>query len=100
MSRSWSGGSTRRWRTVRAGVLAANRAQHGGRCQLQVGVACPRHDRPCPGVCTGTADTVHHARGKRYGDDPRYLVAACAGCNGHVGDPATFSPQPTPRSRW
>lgn len=100
MSRSWAGGSTTRWRITRAAILRANQHEHAGACQLDVGTRCPRHDRPCPGVCTRTADQVHHARGKAYGDDPRYLVPACAACNGHVGNPLTISPDPRPVSRW
>lgn len=100
MSRSWAGGSTRRWRNIRRGVLLANANANRGRCRLDVGKECARHGRPCPGVCTGTADTVHHARGKQHGDDPRYLVACCAACNLHVGQPGAVSPDPQPRSRW
>lgn len=78
----WRGGSTRRWRRVRAAVLAANLSANHGRCRL--GVA---------GVCTGRADTVHHTHGRaRTGDDPRYLVAACTACNLHIGDPTTHPP--------
>ena len=97
MSRSWAGGSTTRWRRTRAAILAAN---PGGRCQLNVGQGCPRHSQPCPGICTGRADTVHHTNGKAHGDDPRHLAAVCAACNLHVGNPATYDPQPQPRSRW
>jgi hypothetical protein len=100
MSNGWTGGSTRRWRKVRAAVLLANAQQHRGRCRLQVGTMCQRHGRPCPGVCTGLADSVHHARGKAAGDDPRYLVACCAACNLHIGQPGAASPEPTPRSNW
>jgi len=89
MSRSWSKGSTRRWRKVRAAVLLANQAENRGRCTLAIAR-----------VCTGTADTAHHTRGKRHGDDPRDLVAACAACNLHVGDPTRHSPPPRPTSRW
>ena len=71
MSRSWSQGSTRAWRTLRTAILAANRSEHHGACQLNVGAMCQRHGRPCPDICTGTATAVHHARGKAYGDDPR-----------------------------
>ena len=89
MSRNWSKGSTRQWRTRRAAVLLANQEQNRGRCRLQI-----------KGVCTGTANQVHHLKGKAYGDDMRYLVAACKECNLHVGDPTRISPQPTPRSNW
>lgn len=100
MSRSWQHGSTSRWRRTRAAILRANRHENAGRCTLNVGVRCPRHDRPCTGVCTGTADQVHHVRGKAYGDDPRYLVPACAACNGHVGNPTHTVPAPRPVSQW
>lgn len=90
MSRSWSGGSTRRWRDLRAAILAANRTETGGACQLAI-----------PGVCTGQADQVHHVKGKAHGDNPRDLIPACAACNGHVGNPAKHHrPKPRPTSRW
>ena len=89
MSRSWAGGSTTRWRNLRAGILRANRHENAGHCQLAI-----------PGVCTGRATCVHHVRGKAYGDRPLDLVAACQACNNHVGNPARISPDPTPRSNW
>lgn len=100
VSRSWEGGSTTAWRKLRAQILAANQHTNRGLCQLNVGEYCGRHHKPCRGVCTGRATEVHHLRGKREGDDPRFLVAACAACNRHVGDPTATSPAPTPRSRW
>lgn len=100
MSRSWQGGSTTQWRKIRARVLLANQSENGGRCRLDVGAHCPRHDRQCAKVCTGLATTAHHVRGKRYGDDAAHIIATCAACNLHVGDPAAFNPQPTPRSSW
>lgn len=73
MSRAWKSGSTTRWRRVRAAVL--ERDQH--RCQLRI-----------QGVCTTTADQVHHLVSRATaGDDPRYLVAACRACNLKVGEP-------------
>jgi hypothetical protein len=89
MSRDWSSGSTRAWRRIRAAVLHANAMDNQGRCTLAI-----------PGVCTGTADQVHHTKGKAYGDDPRYLVACCRACNLHIGHPRTTSPAPRPVSRW
>lgn len=87
---TWDKGSTRRWRRIRARVLAENRARHGGRCRL--GIA---------GVCQGEATHVHHTLGRAVtGDDPRHLVAACAACNLHIGDPARHNPQPKRVSRW
>ncbi len=79
MSRAWAKGSTRRWRKLRAGILAGNRVRTGGRCQLGL-----------PGVCTGTANEVHHPFGKAAGD--HHLVPCCGECNRHVGDPATHDP--------
>lgn len=100
MSRAWKGGSSRRWRAQRAAVLESNAYEHAGACRLNVGNHCPKHYRPCPGVCTGMAEQVHHAKGKRAGDTMADLVPACAACNGHVGDPARYNPQPRPRSKW
>jgi hypothetical protein len=87
MSRAWSKGSTRAWRRLRAAVLANNQALHGGYCQLRTD------------VCTGLADTVHHTLGRAVtGDDPAYLLAACAACNSAVGQPGRRRPRPAPRS--
>ena len=98
MSRSWAKGSTRAWRRRRAAVLLANANTNKGRCALDVGRHCPRHGRPCAGVCAGVATQVHHGRGKAAGDVD--LVACCAPCNGHVGQPGAVSPDPAPYSRW
>lgn len=85
MSGAWAGGSTRAWRKTRAAVLARDRY----RCRLDVGRGCAKHGRPCPGVCSSVATVVHHTRGKAVtGDDPAHLVASCAPCNGHIGEPA------------
>jgi hypothetical protein len=91
MSRSWQKGSTRRWRKLRTRVLAANLEQNGGTCQLAI-----------PGVCQGQASHVHHTHGRSTtGDDPRYLIATCAACNLHTGDPTRRpDPPPRPRTRW
>lgn len=89
MSRAWAGGSTRRWRVLRAAVLSANVLETGGRCLLAV-----------PRVCTGTATQVHHVKGKAAGDDPAWLVPACAECNRHVGQPGRTTPPCRPVSRW
>ncbi len=71
-------------------MLAENVRVHDGRCQLSI-----------PDVCTGEATQVHHVLGRAVtGDDPRYLVAACAECNVHVGDPAAVSPPHRPVTRW
>jgi len=87
MSKSWSKGSTRGWRRVRAQVLARD----GYRCQLRL-----------PGKCTSVATCAHHTKGKGVtGDDPRYLVAACDPCNLAVGDPTRRTDPPAqPVTRW
>jgi 5-methylcytosine-specific restriction endonuclease McrA len=51
--------------------------------------------------CTRVATQAHHLHGKRYGDDPRYLVAACRTCNLAAGDPTSGGdPPPQPRTQW
>lgn len=80
MSTTWSKGSTRAWRRVRAAVLLRD----GYTCRLRL-----------PG-CTGRAEHAHHTLGRAVtGDDPAHLVAACAHCNLAVGQP---SPDPAPRA--
>jgi 5-methylcytosine-specific restriction endonuclease McrA len=89
MSTSWSGGSTRQWRRIRAAVLEENQRENGGRCVLAI-----------KDVCTGKADCVHHTLGRAVtGDDRRYLVAACRACNLHVGQP-TQDVRPLKVSKW
>ena len=44
--------------------------------------------------------TVHHVLGKRYGDDPKQLVAAHWQCNMKLGDPSRHDPRPKVRTRW
>lgn len=78
MSAGWAGGSTRAWRALRVTVLARDAFE----CKLQT-------DR-----CTLVATCVHHLRGKAYGDDPEYLVAACEPCNLKVGDPGRQADPP------
>lgn len=87
MSSSWAKGSSRGWRRTRAAVLARDSYT----CQVRR-----------PGVCTTTATHVHHTVGRSItGDDPAYLVAACAPCNLAVGDPTTQpDPEPRPSTRW
>lgn len=87
MSRTWVGGSTRAWRVLRARVLARD----GYLCRLKLA-----------GVCTTAATHVHHTLGKAItGDDPDYLVAACAPCNLKTGDPRKQPDPPCrPRTRW
>jgi hypothetical protein len=49
---------------------------------------------------SGQATCAHHVLGRAVtGDDPSYLVAACAACNLHVGEPKT-SPAPRRVSSW
>ena len=84
MSRGWAGGSTRRWRKIRAYVLARD----GHVCQLRM-----------PG-CLGTATDAHHIDGRAYGDNPDRITAACGPCNRAVGEPLASDPKPTPRTNW
>lgn len=89
MSRNWEGGSTRKWRRIRAGVLQANLIENEGRCTLGLD------------VCTGVATQVHHTEGRgETGDDPRYLQAVCGECNRKIGDPTQARPRPKRVSRW
>lgn len=85
MSKGWEGGSTRKWRKIRKLVLDRDTWI----CQLRI-----------EGVCKYKADSVHHTKGKQFGDDPKYLVAACMPCNQHIGDPmaspAHRDPEPKP----
>jgi 5-methylcytosine-specific restriction endonuclease McrA len=84
MSEAWSGGSTRAWRRVRALVLLRD----GYRCRLAL-----------PG-CTVRATDAHHTLGRaRTGDDPRWVIAACAPCNVRTGEPVP-DPAPRPLTRW
>lgn len=81
----WDGGSTRAWRELRRAVLDRD----GHRCRLELD------------GCTGRATHVHHVDGKRAGDDPSRLVAACQACNLAIGDPSRQAdPKPTPRTKW
>lgn len=86
MSKAWSKGSTRAWRTTRALVLARD----GYRCQLRLD------------VCTRVATCAHHTLGRPVtGDDPRYVVAACAPCNLKIGDPQRCADPPNEGiTRW
>ncbi len=89
MSKAWANGSTRRWRRIRQAVLHRD------------GYACRAHtDGWCnantdPHTCLGTAPLDgpnpgegHHTLGRQLtGDDPNHIVASCAPCNKHIGDP-------------
>jgi hypothetical protein len=90
MSRAWRGGSTSRWRKVRAQILAENLAATGGACQAAV-----------PGVCTGQQEQVHHVLGRAVsGDDRRYLMPVCAACNRAIGEPGKRLPQHKTVTKW
>jgi 5-methylcytosine-specific restriction endonuclease McrA len=86
VSRSWEGGSTTAWRKVRAAVLMRD----GGQCRLRTQ------------VCIGTATHAHHTLGRaQTGDDPAFIIAACAPCNLHVGDPMKAADPPCVSvTRW
>ncbi|MBN6037465.1 HNH endonuclease [Amycolatopsis sp. 195334CR] len=91
MSKAWAGGSTRRWRKTRLHVLNRDRWT----CQLCGQVISPGLRPPHP-----RSASVHHTRGKRYGDDPRYLQAAHRQCNQQVGDPTRHDPEPKAMTAW
>lgn len=113
MSRGWAGGSTRAWRTTRALVLARDghrcRAHPDGWCAKagakphRCGVYAPLAGGP------GVAGHAHHTLGRAVtGDDPRFIVAACAACNLAIGEPGTTpdsapgprNPRPRTITQW
>lgn len=104
MSKSWGGGSTRAWRTLRAAILyrdeRTSRRTGEPFCRLRV-----------PGVCVGESVPmhVHHIHGKASGcagcaaDHPAHLESTCAPCNLHVGEPTkqqAGDPPCRPMTRW
>jgi len=90
MSKAWAGGSTSRWRRLRAAILEENQRVNGGRCQAALG-----------GVCTGWAEQAHHTKGRAVtGDDPRFIIATCRACNLKLGDVTATSPEPRPVTKW
>ncbi|MGA6164296.1 hypothetical protein [Amycolatopsis magusensis] len=64
-------------------------------CQLCHRVINPLLRNPHP-----QSAAVHHTRGKRYGDDPRYLQAAHRLCNQQAGDPTRHDPEPKVMTQW
>lgn len=107
MSRTWSRGSTRGWRRLRARILLRDeyrcRAHADGWCDAAPGEhTCAGDGSPATArTADGEPMTAHHTRGRSVtGDDPRYLVASCAACNLHIGEPGRHDPQPRPVSRW
>lgn len=98
MSKTWEDGSTRRWRLIRAEVLARDgyqcRAHNDGHCDR----VRSRHTHRCTGY---PANHAHHTRGRAItGDDPRFIVASCQACNLFIGSPERHEPPPKRVSRW
>jgi 5-methylcytosine-specific restriction endonuclease McrA len=95
MSEGWRGGSSRRWRLLRAKVLERDRY----RCQIRIEGVC-RIDAPLFG------GHVHHMHGKAKcagcrADWPTHLQAACAPCNLYVGEPTSKGDPPcNPMTNW
>jgi 5-methylcytosine-specific restriction endonuclease McrA len=94
VSKTWQGGSTRAWRAQRLRVLRRDLNM----CRLNV-----------TDVCVGTSVPmhVHHVHGKASGcpgcaaDRADHLIATCAPCNLHVGDPTRQGEPPcNPITRW
>lgn len=103
MSTAWGKGSTRAWRRTRALVLLRD----GYRCRAHADGWCARV--PGEHTCTEVAALsgpdaghAHHTLGKAVtGDDMAHLVAACAACNLHIGDPAKHTDPPNRAvTRW
>lgn len=95
-SARWANGSTAEWRATR--LLVLQRDDY--RCQIRrpgtwiVRGGEQRH-------CLGRATQVHHTRPREVvGDDPQYLVSACAPCNRAEGDPSAGDPAPRPMTVW
>lgn len=105
---AWDRGSTRAWRRIRVQVLARDRAQldpatgQAWRCRAHDEGWCARK-RAGPHACEGIMAHAHHTLGRAHtGDDPRYLVGACATCNLWIGDPAAgwVDPPTAAVTRW
>lgn len=88
MSQHWRDGDRgAEWKRVRLMVLARDHY----RCRLTLT------------GCEFRATHVHHTRSRALvGDDPRYLVAACAHCNLSLGDPtsAAATAAPSRHTQW
>src|SRR5689334_16955710 len=104
MSNAWARGSTKRWRVIRAMVLARD----GYRCRAHADGWCARaqaRDHVCAGRAPlrgRHAGHAHHTMSRSVtGDDPAYIVAACAPCNLAIGDPLRVPDPPVnPITRW
>jgi hypothetical protein len=100
VSRTWDEGSTRAWRRIREYVILRDR----GVCRAHVDGWCSR--RRGTHVCEGRAllagGHAHHTLGRAVtGDDPEHIVAACATCNLHIGDPTELQdPKNKAVTRW
>lgn len=95
----WDGGSTRSWRVVRAAVLRRD----GYRCRAHSEGWCARAGVRGGHRCTELATHAHHTRGRAVtGDDPRFIVAACAPCNLFIGEPTNVRKDPpcSPITQW
>jgi 5-methylcytosine-specific restriction endonuclease McrA len=86
MSEGWKGGSTTRWRKLRAAVLDRD----GHLCQIRAA------------GCLDVATEVDHIQSLAFGGekyDPGNLRAACQPCN--LGRrTVVVDSRPTPHSRW
>lgn len=90
MSNAWSGGSTTRWRTFRAGILARD----SYRCQIKA-EGCTTW----AWLVGGHVDHIVelHRGGSKY--DPSNCRAACRTCN--LGRKKTKAvPKFVPKTRW
>lgn len=85
---------------MRAFVFARDRSLGYG-CRAHEDGWCARaSDREHE--CRHRAEHAHHTHGHAAtGNDPAHMVASCAPCNLHIGDPTRGAdPQPKPRTRW
>jgi 5-methylcytosine-specific restriction endonuclease McrA len=94
MGGGWSGGSTRRWRVIRAAVLARDQADGWG-CRAHDEGWCARSGRTGVHTCTGVARAAHHTQGRAVtGDDITHLVGSCRPCNLFIGEPRRVATDP------